>query len=71
MKMSRKVMPPLNAPSSYSYKRNQILKEWKKSYDWNDVHKLWKATDYKWFYSLWSKLPKTMQHNIRLMLGKR
>lgn len=62
---------PLNAPSSYSYKRNQILKEWKKSYDWNDVHKLWKATDYKWFYSLWSKLPKTMQHNIRLMLGKR
>lgn len=62
---------PLNNPSSHSNKREQILRNWNRSHNWQDVDNYWKRNDYKFSYLLWSLLPVGLQHKIRLLLGKR
>ena len=62
---------PLNNPSSHSTKREQILMNWNKTHNWQDVDNFWRKNDYKFSYLLWSCIPVGLQHKIRLLLGKR
>lgn len=62
---------PLNHPSRHTDKRKVVISLWKQSKSWTDVHTYWKAHDYKVAYSIWSLIPMTLQHRIRLLLGKR
>lgn len=67
----RKENGPLNEPSHHSSKREAILAEWSKRKDWKDVHAYWKKNDRKLTFVLWSLVPISWQHKIRVMLGKR
>lgn len=62
---------PLNHPSSYSDKRNQILNEWKNGLNWEDVDLYWKKNDYSFCGYIWSKFPIKIQHAIRILMKKR
>ncbi len=63
---------PLNHPSStHTDKRDQILALWQKKHQWMDVEKYWRNHDYKFSYLIWSMIPTSLQHKIRLLLGKR
>lgn len=67
----RKMNDPLNNPSVHTTKRDAVLTEWKKRKDWKDVHDYWKKNDLKLSYWLWSMVPISLQHKIRVFLGKR
>lgn len=67
----RKGNGPLNEPSHHSSKREAILAEWSKRKDWKDVHAYWKKNDCKLTFILWSLVPISLQHKIRVILGKR
>lgn len=67
----RKENGPLNEPSHHSSKREAILAEWSKRKDWKDVHAYWKKNDRKLTFILWSLVPISLQHKIRVVLGKR
>lgn len=62
---------PLNHPSTHSIKRNDILKAWVNHLDWSDVNNYWKKNEYRVIHRLWSIIPISLQHKIRLLLGKR
>ncbi|QWT54150.1 Coenzyme F420 hydrogenase/dehydrogenase, beta subunit C-terminal domain [Eubacterium sp. MSJ-33] len=62
---------PLKCPSSHSDKRNEILKLWKERLNWRDVDGYWRAHDYSLAGHIWSKLPASIQHRIRILLNKR
>lgn len=67
----RKENGPLNEPSHHSLRRDAILSEWSKHKNWNDVHTYWKKNDRKLIFMLWSLVPISLQHKIRVMFGKR
>lgn len=62
---------PLNYPSKYSCKRKMILEAWMRNCDWIDVDNYWKENDYRFVYKIWSTVPKSLQHFVRIILGKR
>lgn len=62
---------PLNHPSRHTDKRDIILSEWKKRKSWSEVNQYWKKHDFKMSYLIWSFIPVSLQHKIRLLLGKR
>lgn len=62
---------PLNNPSTHSSNRNKILSAWAKRKNWEDVHSFWKKNDRKITFLLWTLLPHSLQHKIRVLLGKR
>lgn len=62
---------PLNNPSVHTEKRNKILAIWKETHNWIAVEKYWRKHDYKFSYLVWSLIPVSIQHKIRLILGKR
>ena len=67
----RKENGPANEPSTHTEKRDKILAAWRGQKDWKDVHAFWKANDLKLSYRLWSMVPISLQHKIRVVLGKR
>lgn len=67
----RKENGPVNEPSHHTVKRDLVLAEWGKKKDWTDVHTFWKKNDRKITFVLWSMIPVSLQHKIRVMLGKR
>ena len=67
----RKENGPVNEPSHHTEKRNLILNAWGKRNNWEDVHALWKKNDLKLSFRLWSMVPISLQHKIRVILGKR
>lgn len=62
---------PLNHPSRHTDKRSVILTEWRKRKSWAEVNQYWKKHDFKLSYLIWSSIPVSLQHKIRLLLGKR
>ena len=62
---------PLNHPSKHTDKRYAILSEWKKRKNWSEVNQYWKKHDFNMSYLIWSLIPISLQHKIRLLLGKR
>ena len=62
---------PLNHPSRHTEKRTAILVEWAKNKNWADVDNYWKKHDFKFSYLIWSRVPTSLQHKIRILLGKR
>lgn len=62
---------PLNHASVHTEKRNIILGIWKNTHSWTGIDKYWKKHDYKFSYLVWSIVPVSIQHKIRLILGKR
>lgn len=62
---------PLNSPSMWSKRRDDVMRIWKEDNHWEDVNQYWKVNDYRISYSIWSKLPGKIQHLIRVLLGKR
>lgn len=62
---------PLNHPSRHTEKRTAILAEWAKNKNWADVDNYWKKHDFKFSYLIWSRVPTSLQHKIRILLGKR
>lgn len=62
---------PLNHPSRHTDKRSVILSEWRKRMNWAEVNQYWKKHDFKLSYLIWSSIPVSLQHKIRLLLGKR
>lgn len=67
----RKENGPVNEPSRHTEKRNLVLNAWHKRNNWEDVHTLWKKNDLKLSFFLWSMIPTSLQHKIRVLLGKR
>lgn len=67
----RKGNEPLNHPSVFSARRNDILREWNKNHSWKDVDIFFRKNDYSFVYKMWSMVPLRLQHRIRIILGKR
>lgn len=67
----RKENGPVNTPSEHTSKRDAVLSEWGKRKNWKDVHEYWKKNDLKLSYRLWAMVPISIQHKIRVVLGKR
>ena len=67
----RKENGPVNDPSVHTLKRDAVLSEWRKRNNWEDVHEYWKKNDLKLSFRLWSMVPISLQHKIRVLLGKR
>lgn len=62
---------PVNRPSIHTIKRDQILSIWNNQKNWKEVHSYWKKNDRKITFILWSMVPTSLQHTIRVILGKR
>ena len=67
----RKENGPVNTPSVHTSKRDAVLSEWRKRNNWEDVHEYWKRNDLKLSFKLWAMVPISIQHKIRVLLGKR
>ena len=67
----RKENGPVNNPSVHTAKRDAVLAQWGKRKNWIDVHLYWKKNDLKLSHRLWAMVPISIQHKIRVILGKR
>jgi len=67
----RKENGPVNEPSHHTAKRALVLNAWGKQNNWEDVHAFWKKSDLRLSFRLWSLVPISLQHKIRVILGKR
>lgn len=62
---------PLNHPSKYSERRKEVLAAWEKRHNWKDVDELFRKKDYSSIFFIWSLVPVSIQHFVRVILKKR